>query len=229
MTRATSTLSSPQTRAVPGYSPRLTEPPSDAHDYGMVADDERYHHGNLKESVLREAVTLAVEEGEAAITMRAIAKRIGVTHRAIYRWYADRDALLAAIAAHAFAGLAEAIAPEVEAAAPEQRRAAFVRAYLQYALDCPALYRIAMTRDRADLRRTPAMREAVDRLVTVSRQALPGDGDQGRDYVMAHWALLHGIYDIYRGGLPALVDDETFIAYAQKLAGKLSDRQPELT
>jgi AcrR family transcriptional regulator len=62
----------------------------------------RYHHGNLSQSLLEEAVRTIEKEGVEALTLRAVGERLGVSRTALYRHFADKSALLAAVAGEGF-------------------------------------------------------------------------------------------------------------------------------
>lgn len=66
-----------------------------------------YHHGDLRAACLRAARELLEEDGSAALSLRAVARRAGVSATAPYRHYADRDALVSAVAAQGYRELAE--------------------------------------------------------------------------------------------------------------------------
>ena len=105
----------------------------------MVWDVEprrRYHHGDLRRALVHAAAELLREGGQDALTLRAVARRSGVSHSAPYRHFSDRAALLSAVAAHAFADLVACIhaaPPSPEAAATE---------IVRFALDAPERYRL---------------------------------------------------------------------------------------
>src|SRR6516162_6235923 len=68
-----------------------------------------YHHGNLREALLKAAIRLIAEVGPAAFTLREVARRAGVSHNAPYRHFRDKDDLLAAVAAQGFWELTQAM------------------------------------------------------------------------------------------------------------------------
>src|SRR3981189_1089518 len=72
-----------------------------------------YHHGDLRDALVQAALREAEQGGPEAISIKALAKRLGVSQPAPYRHFADREALLAAVTAEAFrqfsAVLSEAI------------------------------------------------------------------------------------------------------------------------
>src|SRR5215468_8751049 len=72
-------------------SPRLARKPHNT-----------YHHGDLREALVQAALREAEQGGPEAISIKALAKELGVSQPAPYRHFADREALLAAVTAEAF-------------------------------------------------------------------------------------------------------------------------------
>ena len=68
-----------------------------------------YHHGHLREALLKAAIRLIAEAGPAGFTLREVACRAGVSHNAPYRHFRDKDELLAAVAAQGFRELKQAM------------------------------------------------------------------------------------------------------------------------
>src|SRR5690242_7159210 len=63
---------------------------------------DRYHHGDLSHALLQEAVRTIQKDGVGALTLRGVGERLGVSRSALYRHYADKQALLAAVAGEGF-------------------------------------------------------------------------------------------------------------------------------
>src|SRR5438309_5059384 len=97
-----------------------------------------YHHGNLRQALIDAALELIEERGVAALTLREVARRVGVTHAAPQRHFADRGALVAALAEQGFRGLAAHVETVRATSRPkdsaDQLRALGI-AYIEYALD----------------------------------------------------------------------------------------------
>src|SRR5262245_57255125 len=68
---------------------------------------KRYHHGDLRNALIQAGKTLLAEEGVAGLELRKVARAAGVSHAAPYRHFADKQALLAAIAEDGFYQLTE--------------------------------------------------------------------------------------------------------------------------
>lgn len=71
----------------------------------------RYHHGNLSQALIAEAVTTVGNEGIEGLSLRRISTRVGVSHAAAYHHFADKAALMSAITVEAFTRLAESLRP----------------------------------------------------------------------------------------------------------------------
>src|SRR5437667_2422178 len=102
-----------------------------------------YHHGNLRQALIDAALELIEERGVSALTLREVARRVGVTHAAPQRQFADLAALVAAVAEQGFRGLpAHVAAVRGSARTPAQRLRALGVAYVEYALAHPAHLRV---------------------------------------------------------------------------------------
>lgn len=110
-----------------------------------------YHHGNLRQALLDQAVALARAGGPDAVVLRDVQRAAGVSNSAAYRHYADRQALLTAVQIYAMALLGEAMNLGVAAVpnrGPRKARAmarfrATGQAYVDFALAEPGLFRTA--------------------------------------------------------------------------------------
>jgi AcrR family transcriptional regulator len=101
---------------------------------------ERYHHGDLRAALIDTAVELLGERGLEAFSMAEASRRLGVAVSAPYRHFADRDALLAAVAVRAAELLADQLDRQVLVGPPAQRLAAAARTYVRFASDHRPLF-----------------------------------------------------------------------------------------
>lgn len=101
-------------------------------------DPERYHHGNLRPALIRTGLEILVKEGPESLSLRDVARRVGVSHAAPYRHFADKNELIVAIADEGFtmleARLKDAIAKAPADNAAEQFRALGM-AYVMFAFE----------------------------------------------------------------------------------------------
>jgi len=100
----------------------------------------RYHHGDLRDALVETAIALLGERGPAAFSMAEASRRLGVAPSAPYRHFADRDALLAAVAVRAAGLLSERLGQVAASGSPAQRLAAAAEAYVRFADEQRALF-----------------------------------------------------------------------------------------
>jgi AcrR family transcriptional regulator len=168
-----------------------------------------YHHGNLKEALVRAALELIAEKGPAGFTFADAARWAGVSPAAPYRHYRDRDALLADVARRGFELFAEVLAKAWGDGGPDVL-AGFDRlgkAYLDFAKREPAYYS-AMFEAGVPLDADPLLREASERAFAVLRGAaeklvalMPAQGRPPALMVALHiWSMTHGIASLFGRG-----------------------------
>src|SRR3954468_3129329 len=109
-----------------------------------------YHHGNLRPALVEAAAELARVSGPDGVVLREVARQTGVSHNAAYRHFADRDELLAEVAALGMAQLEQAMRDRLAAVRtrdPVQRARrrlrATGRAYVEFALAEPGMFEVA--------------------------------------------------------------------------------------
>ncbi|MDC0663561.1 TetR/AcrR family transcriptional regulator [Marinobacter sp. SS21] len=100
-----------------------------------------YHHGDLPQQAQQQALDILRTEGDTAISLRAIAKRIGVSAPALYRHFSDRESLLAELAITGFQLLRDRLR-RVDQTDPRHALLHIGLAYVAFAEDEPNLYRL---------------------------------------------------------------------------------------
>src|SRR6201996_9590645 len=107
-----------------------------------------YHHGDLRAALMTAAAAEIERSGYENLSLRELAASLDVSRAAPYRHFADRRALLAALAAEGFDRLAAIYrACRVAGKTPQQILAASGRAYLGFAADRPQLFRLMFASD----------------------------------------------------------------------------------
>jgi len=168
-----------------------------------------YHHGNLKEALVRAALELIAEKGPAGFTFADAARWAGVSPAAPYRHFRDRDALLADIARRGFELFAAALAKGWDEGKPDVMTAfdRLGKIYLEFAKREPAYYSamfeagVPLDTDR-ELRETSenafaVLRAAAEKLVML----MPPQGRPPALMVALHvWAMTHGIASLFGRG-----------------------------
>jgi AcrR family transcriptional regulator len=164
-----------------------------------MATNHKYRHGDVHGAALRAAREAVAADGAAALSLRAIARTIGVTHAALYRHFPDREALLVELGIDALQQLAR----EQESALarhddPVEAMEAVARAYFRFAVCDPGRFRSAfVVRKKSDY---PMLRQAADAverpaLLALERAIAAGRievDDVPRTAAMV-WALTHGL------------------------------------
>ncbi|MFN9196398.1 MAG: TetR/AcrR family transcriptional regulator [Pseudomonadota bacterium] len=158
-----------------------------------------YHHGNLRAAALERAAQLAADGGTGALSLRQLARDLGVSPAALYRHFADKDALLDGLAQRALAALESAARDALARAGGDQADAAESLAalgsgYLAFASSHPDAFRIVFEL-RPKAGRDPV--EAAPYLLlleAVTALAPPGaDAARVRRAALAAWAFVHGL------------------------------------
>jgi AcrR family transcriptional regulator len=168
-----------------------------------------YHHGNLKEALIRAALELIAQKGPAGFTFAEAARWAGVSPAAPYRHYRDRDDLLADVARRGFEQFADALTRAWDDGRPDPMTAfeRMGKAYLAFAQAEPAYYS-AMFEAGISPNTSPELAAAGDRAFAVIRTAseriiarLPAGRRPPALMVALHvWTLSHGIASLFGRG-----------------------------
>lgn len=165
-----------------------------------------YHHGNLRQALLDAAVETLSDVGEANLSLRKLAKQLGVSHNAPYQHFADKDALIAAIAEQGFVMLSEALLAAIsQFEQPTERLLAGSQAYVDFALAHPHHFGVMF--HYYDPETYPAQSvaalHAFGHLVGVIEYGQASGlfiDAHADDLAMTVWALLHGLASILVAG-----------------------------
>jgi AcrR family transcriptional regulator len=166
-----------------------------------------HHRAELRSRIMAAARTLLEEGGSEAVSMRAIAERIGYSATTIYLHFEDRDALLFALLDEAFGEFrAEMAAAIAEPASTRERVRGMGRAYVRFALEHPAQYRLMFVQ-RPDFllahgpEETGARIESLGTLADFVAESPAGRDSATRATVSADalWATVHGIAALATG------------------------------
>jgi AcrR family transcriptional regulator len=152
-----------------------------------------YHHGDLRIALLRSSSKILEKEGLTKLSLRAAARRAGVSHNAPYRHFPDRESLLAGIAAEGFSMLGEALKSSSGKAMGE--------AYVRFALAHPERFRLMFGGSLA-IEKHPELREAADRAYAalVNSFRPHADAQQAQVAAAAAWSLVHGLSHLILDG-----------------------------
>lgn len=160
-----------------------------------------YHHGDLREALLKASLALLHEPGGSELTLREVARRAGVSHTAPYRHFRDKADLLAAVAEDGFDRLRAGIsAAAAKAQRPIERLQNAGIAYIEFAQEHPEHFSVMFGTDlRSD---HPSAKAAADRCFGELLALVAGCTDDSRaaqpqrTLALIAWSEVHGIADL---------------------------------
>ena len=192
----------------------------------MTASDPKpsYHHGNLREALLTAVDDLIREGGVGAVSLRAAARRAGVSHAAPAHHFGDKLGMLTAFAIRGFVEFRRRMAAAVEASDDQHAAVnAIGIVYIDFAVNEPAWFDVMFRTELHD-RDDPELRQAADATFAVLTSAVDeldlGDSDPDRQMLaIGAWCKVHGLATLWRDGtLQTFVDDSLWEVAAQVMA-----------
>ncbi len=166
-----------------------------------------YHHGNLKQALLEASLALIRKVGPGAFTLRAVARRAGVSHSAPYRHFRNKEELLAAVAAQGFDRLTESMQKATAAATGAAERFRLSgRGYVEFALRYPQHFAVMFDAPWS-FAPYPETRAAGERafgtllgyVEDCQKEGLLPPGDPRPPALLA-WSIVHGVAKLAIGG-----------------------------
>jgi AcrR family transcriptional regulator len=174
---------------------------------------DTYRHGNLRAEAIAAARDEVIAKGHLALSVRAVADAVGVAHRSLYNYFADREALLDAVAEVGFLDLAG----HLQAAKDSDN---YVARYLGFALANPNLYALMGSRPHATMRERPTLQRAVHLGISEAMHIFARadqTAEQNRRAVMKVLILLRGGLSMHLSGVLDVPGDEGLIAELQAM------------
>jgi AcrR family transcriptional regulator len=148
-----------------------------------------YHHGDLRNGLLEAARAILEEESLAALTLRAVARKAGVSHAAPYRHFPNHEALLVELSIEGFDELREALSEAAKAQGSESDKIANIgAAYMRFVAQRPALARLMFGGQLPNRDQFPALAHKADSIGQEIGEALH-DSALG----LAVWSAVHGL------------------------------------
>ena len=195
--------------------------------YQQGMDDKPYHHGDLAAALLAAAEAELIEKGVEAFSLRAVAKRAGVSHAAPAHHFGDANGVLTALAA---LGFTEFLATQraFEARAPKTPRDQLIAAglgYIGFARARPALFRLMFGSQRTNYANPALSTAADDAIVHLMMQVKLVGGNLKQD-VTAVWATAHGLADLIIAGRIKVISDMNEQALQSMLTNILTRSLP---
>lgn len=167
-----------------------------------MSEKEPYHHGDLRQALINAALELISEKTVEGVSLREVARRVGVSHAAPYRHFADKEALLAAVAIDGFQMLHHKLQVAIQSSSsnPMQQIQDSGVAYITFALEHPShyhlmfgAYRSSSAEQNSELKN--AARQVFMLLVAVILQGQTTGvirADDSEQLALTAWSLVHG-------------------------------------
>jgi AcrR family transcriptional regulator len=176
-----------------------------------------YHHGNLRAELVCAGVELLRREGVSGLTLRGVARASGVSQAAPYRHFGDKGELLAAVAARGFTKLHERCQPALATADPRRRLRRLGQAYVLFALDEPAMFRLMFGAELVELKGLheelaaagTAVFDTLSRTVADIYRQTPAPSNEAGTACHAAWSVVHGLASL-------LIDGRIVVSASQR-------------
>jgi AcrR family transcriptional regulator len=190
-----------------------------------------YHHGDLRAAIATVASTIVSEHGSPQLTVRSVGERLGVSHTAVYHHFADRTAILAAVAQHGFEKLTAAIDRAMAAAdGALMRYREQGLCYVQFAVRSPRIYALMFGPELAPRSEHPELAQAATDMFGRVRDAVSACQAEGLlsagpvdEHALFCWSAVHGLSSlIVERQLDGLdLQDRTVAALAEIVADRV--------
>lgn len=179
-----------------------------------LSTKSRYHHGNLRETLVQQATDMVNDVGIEGLSLRKLADAVGVSRTALYHHFADKNALLCAIAEQGFSrwrSEAEKIFVQT-GLSPQEKVTRFVRDYIYYAADNPQLYELMFGRTiwkNASPTETlksiayPCFQQQVEMTRQWQAQGIMPQQEDTLRLAQVTWGTMHGIARLLIDGIYA--------------------------
>lgn len=201
----------------------------------MSATTKSYHHGNLRQALMQGAVKCIREHGAENLSLRALAREVGVSQAAPYRHFEDKVSLLSALASDGFERLGKAMREAFELHADDAEKALgeVGLTYLKFALQHPETYRLMFGMKASQFNHNEmdsghsegfCVLEDVIRLGLIKQQFNALNAD---DIATSAWSMVHGYTSLVLDGLIEVDEQQAtqqFYGLAQILLQGLRSR-----
>ena len=163
---------------------------------------KNYHHGNLRNELLDTAEAQLSSDGVEELSLRGLARSVGVSQTAPYRHFSDKNALLAALATRGYTKLLSELkgAGQRAGANPVDQMYAFAHCYVRYAVDNAVLFKLMFGPSLQSLEEHPELRQVCRDTYDLVRHIVRRGMDQGifraedvRYVSNSAWSAVHGL------------------------------------
>jgi AcrR family transcriptional regulator len=190
------------------------------------AEPAPYHHGNLREALLAKALAVLRHDGVEHVSLRELARELGVSQSAPYRHFAGKESLLAELATQGFRELAGGMRASAskERSGPATALALAGSGYIRFAVSHPEQYRLMFGKAHVDKSRYPELEAAAKDAFTVLLATIQQGVDGGMFrkappmvLAMTAWSLVHGFASLAIDGQLAGAEEVDTVAMADQV------------
>jgi AcrR family transcriptional regulator len=169
-------------------------------------EKDKYHHGDLKQALIKSGMKILKEEGVNALTLRSAARAAGVSHSAPYSHFADKQALLAAISTMGFNDLYDRITTTVMEFrnSPRELLTETGWTYIQFAVSETNCFKLMFSGILEDEHSYPEFMAAVQKtyqklvdVVVICQEGKVLRSGPQEENAIAVWSLVHGFVSLY--------------------------------
>ncbi|MCD6587887.1 MAG: TetR/AcrR family transcriptional regulator [Candidatus Fermentibacteraceae bacterium] len=180
-----------------------------------------YHHGNLREKLINEAMRALCNHGIDSITLRKLSKSLGVSKAAPYRHFENKAALLAAVAAEGFRKMRSSFEKTTNERNPQIALRVIMEHYIAFATGNPELYRLMFSREVINLPVSEELLEAATGAYIGIKEILSSMNSSEKTAVNVNtaWALVHGISLLINNNL-LVIDEQGNTVHALSVDGE---------
>lgn len=188
-----------------------------------------YHHGDLRAALIDAALQVVSERGLSGLSIRGLARRVGVTHSAPYRHFDDKDALIAAMAEAGFYRLRTYMNEAIEECdEPRARFRASGLAYVRFAVDNAPMFRVMFCSQARNFDDYPQLAEAHEvafRILVgiVEECQAAGEIHPGPSETPAYaaWSVVQGLASLFVNGIFDASEPDSVTHLFDKCGGEL--------
>ncbi|HQV41346.1 MAG TPA: TetR/AcrR family transcriptional regulator [Moraxellaceae bacterium] len=175
-----------------------------------AASGKTYHHGGLSHRLVEEAILMMQEGGLAALNLRRLGMRVGVSQTALYHHFKDKQGLLCALGEEGIRRFDASLQQGSGVAdATEERLAGFIKSYVQFALAYPELYELMFGRTtwRGGTTATfeqaarSSFRSYAQMIAELQQSGQLSSGINSLRLAQVIWGMLHGLCRMHNDGL----------------------------
>ncbi|HMB25037.1 MAG: TetR/AcrR family transcriptional regulator [Chloroflexota bacterium] len=170
---------------------------------------KKYHHGDLENALIQAGVQILSKEGVEGLSLRKVAKRVGVSYAAPYAHFKDRQSLIAAISTEGFKQLYAALdaAASAHADNPKQQLVEAALAYVRFAVDNTDIFKIMFSGVLEKEKEYPSFvessRKSFERVVEIVRVCQEADvlpAAPPELMAVSVWGQVHGVVSLVLEG-----------------------------